>query len=208
MDGLNIPTLFEFMSSNSIPTEASQLAILASDASKHDKSVACQKIVYVAGSDSILPLAALLSDEHLSDYARSGLESIEDPAASQALLESLIELKGRQLAGVIHSLGVRREKKAVAALGKLAADEARGVQAEAIASLGLIGSEEAAGVLEPIIANGKELIKKDAGHAALIAAEHLAAEGHPEAAKRLHQGLKTVFPKGPIFDAANHYLSE
>jgi HEAT repeat protein len=196
------------MSSTSIPTEASQLAILASDASEHDKAVACQKIVYVAGPESIRPLAALLNHEHLSDYARSGLEMIEDPAASQVLLEALPNLKSRQLAGAVHSLGVRREKKAVPALGKLAADEASGVQAEAIASLGMIGSEEAAGVLEPIIANGKEPLKSDAGHAALIAAEHLAAEGNAEAAKRLVQGLKAAFPKGPIQDAASHLKTD
>jgi HEAT repeat protein len=192
------------MSSSSIPNEASQLAILASAASEHDKAVACQKLVYVAGPESIGPLAELLSHARLSDYARSGLEVIEGPAASQALLEALPNLKGRQLAGAVHSLGVRRDKLAVPALGQLAGDKARGVQAEAIASLGMIGSEEAASVLEPIISNGKEPLKSDAGHAALIAAEHLATEGHPEAAKRLVQGLKTAFPKGPIHDAANH----
>lgn len=192
------------MSSSSIPTEASQLKILASGASEHDKAVACQKIVYVAGPKSIGPLAALLSDEHLSDYARSGLEVIEGPAASQALLEALSNLKGRQLAGAVHSLGVRREKKAVPALGKLAADETHGVQAEAIASLGMIGSEEAAGVLEPIIAKGKEPLKSEAGHAALIAAGHLAAEGNAGAAERLAKELQTVFPEGPIHDASIH----
>jgi len=204
VDGLNIPTPFEFMSSSSIPTEASQLEILASDASDHDKAVACQKLVYVAGPESIPPLAALLSHEPLSVYARSGLEVIDDPAASQALLDALPKLKGPQLAGAIHSLGVRREKKAIAVLGKLAVDSDQGVQVEAIAALGMIGTPEAAAVLEPIVAKGKEPLKSKAGHAALIAAEHLAAEAHLEDVKRLVQGLKTVFPKGPIYDAAAH----
>ena len=82
MDGLNSLTESKIMSSTSIPSEASQLEILASGASRHDKAIACQKLVYVAGPQSIVPLAALLSDEHLSAYARSGLEVIEDPAAS------------------------------------------------------------------------------------------------------------------------------
>ncbi|MGB6221387.1 HEAT repeat domain-containing protein [Haloferula sp.] len=192
------------MNSTSILTEKSQLAVLASGASEHGKAVACQKLVYVAGPESIAPLAALLSHETLSDYARSGLEAIGDPGASQALLEALPELKGRQLAGAVHSLGVRREKSAVPALGKLAADPARGVQSVAIASLGMIGSPEAAEALKPIIANGSEPLKSDAGHAALVAADHLAADGQPGLARQLVQGLKTVFPKGPIHDAAIH----
>jgi HEAT repeat protein len=200
---LKIPT-HQFMSTSSIQSEASQLAILNSDASEHDKAVACQRIVYVAGPDSIAPLAALLSHEHLSDYARSGLEAIEQPAASQALLAALPELKGRQLSGAVHSLGVRREAAAIPALGKLATDPARGVQAEAIASLGMIGTPESATALESIIVKAKEPLKSDAGHAALIAAEHLTAEGHPEDAKRLSRGLETIFPKGPIHDAAVH----
>jgi HEAT repeat protein len=206
VDGLNNLTPFVIMNSTSIPSEASQLGILASDASEHDKAVACQMIVYVAGPDSIGPLAALLSHEYLSDYARSGLEVIENPSASQALLEALPKLEGRQLSGVVHSLGVRREKMAGPALLELAANEARGVQSAAIASLGMIGNVEAADALELIIANGKEPLKTDAGHAALIAAEHLAAEGNAEAAERLVRGLKTAFPKGPIHDAAI-YLS-
>ena len=104
----------------------------------------------------------------------------------------------------MNSLGVRREAKAIAALQAFVADPTGGVQFEAIAALGMIGSPEAASTLEPIITKGQESLKSAAGHASLIAAEHLATEGNPEASKRLAQGLKTVFPKGPIHDAATH----
>ena len=203
MDRLKLQTL-PAMNPTPIQNEASQLAILDSDASDHDKAVACQRLVYVAGPESLVPLAALLGQEHLSDYARSGLEAIDDPAASRALLDALSKLKGRQLAGAVNSLGVRREAKAIAALQAFVADPTGGVQVEAIAALGMIGSPEAASTLEPIITKGQEPLKSAAGHASLIAAEHLAAEGNPEASKRLAQSLKTVFPKGPIHDAATH----
>lgn len=196
------------MSSNSVPSEASQLAILASSAPDHEKAVACQKLVYVAGPKSVIPLTALLSDEHLSTYARTGLELIDDPSASQALLDALPKLEGRQLSGVVHSLGVRREQKAVPALEKLATNPARGVQAEAIASLGMIATEEAVGMLAPIIANGKEPLKSDAGHASIIAAEHLTDDGNSEVAKRLVQDLKKAFPEGPIHQAALHLKTD
>lgn len=192
------------MSSRSIPDEASQLAILDSDASDHDKSVACHRLSYVAGPKSVAPLAALLTHEHLATYARSPLEAIEDPSASKALLDALPKLKGLQLAGAVNSLGVRRAKEAVPALQKLTADPASGVQAEAIAALGMIGTPETATILESIIAEQKEPLRTQAGHAGLIAAEHLGREGNDAVATKLAGVLKTAFPEGPIHVAASH----
>jgi hypothetical protein len=203
MDRLKPQTLPN-MSSKSIPNEASQIAILDSDASEHDKSVACHRLVYVAGPKSVAPLTALLTHEHLADYARSPLEAIEDPSASKALLDSLPNLKGTQLAGVVNSLGVRREAKAVPALQKLAADPASGVQAEAIASLGMIATPDAAGTLADIVTKGKEPLRTEAGHASIIAAEHLSSDGHGPAAKKLTDTVMTAFPAGPIHAAAEH----
>lgn len=192
------------MSSRSIPNEASQLTILKSDASQHDKAIACQHLVYVAGPKSVGPLAALLADEHLSDYARSALEAIDDPAASKAMLDSLSQLKDRQLAGAINSLGIRREKTAVPMLKKLSAEPNPGVQAATIASLGMIGTPDAAMILESIIAKGEEPLRTQAGHAGLMATEHLAREENAAAATKLVDTLKSAFPKGPINAAASH----
>lgn len=187
---------------SSIPTEASQLAILASDASEHDKAVACQMLVYVGGQKSVAPLAALLTHEHLADYARSGLEAIEDPAASEALLKALTQLKAPALGGIVNSLGVRREAKAVTPLKPLAAGPKEGVQSEAIAALGLIGTPEATQPLIAMIEGDSEPQKTEAAHAAIIAAEHLAREGQAELSKQVAATLKSAFPKGPIHAAA------
>ncbi len=59
------------------------------------------------------PLAALLGDEKLAHMARYGLEPIPDPAVDDALRDALGKLKGRPLVGVIGSIGVRRDTKAV-----------------------------------------------------------------------------------------------
>ena len=190
------------MSSTPIKDEASQLAILNSSASDHDKAVACQMLAYVAGPKSIPALVPLLESEKLAAYARSVLEAIDDPAASKALLDALPELQGRQLAGVVDSLGVRRDKEAIPALQKLASGEAKDGQPEAIASLGMIGTPDAVAALEVILTKGPEPSKTAAGHAAIIAAEHLAREGHADDAKRLSQSLIKVFPNGPIHGAA------
>lgn len=190
------------MSSKHVPSEDSQLAILASDASLHDKAVACQRLVYVAGPRSVAPLAALLGDPKLSDYARSGLEAIDDPAASRALLDALPKLEGRLLAGVVNSLGVRREEKATAPLQQLAKDDGKGVRTEAIASLGLIATPEAAATLLAAIADTSGALQTAAGHASLLAIGTLRSEGEKLAADTLVEALTTAFPKGPIHEAA------
>ena len=68
-------------------------------------------------------LAALLGDEHLSTYARFGLEPINDPSVDDALRAALERVKGRQLIGVINSIGKRRDTKALGALSRLRQDE-------------------------------------------------------------------------------------
>ncbi len=195
-------TPFPIMSTTRVPSEESQLAILDSDASLHDKALACHRLVYVAGPESVPALAALLDDDVLSDYARSGLEAIEDAAASQALIDALPKLTGRLLAGVVNSLGVRREKTAVATLQKLAADTASGVQAEALASLGLIATPAASDTLREVMSKGADDLKTAAGHASLVAIEHLRRDGDSGTASELLKSLTAAFPEGPIHDAS------
>jgi len=58
-------------------------------------------------------LVALLPDEKLNLYARFALEAIPDPAVDDALREAAARLQGRQLVGVINSLGKRKDAKAL-----------------------------------------------------------------------------------------------
>src|ERR1035438_4564423 len=79
-----------------------------SDASLHDKARACQQLGEFGTKEAVPALAALLSDEVLSAYARSGLEGIPDPSAAAALRSALTSLKGNRLIGVVNSLGAIR----------------------------------------------------------------------------------------------------
>lgn len=186
------------MNSQRVPSEDSQLAILASEASTHDKAIACQKLVYVAGPKSVAPLAALLGDDELAAYARSGLEAINAPTASRALIEALPLLEGDRLAGVVISLGVRRERTAVGALAELVDDPAKNVRTEAIAALGGIATPEALEVLEAQLSSEAEELRTAAGHALLAAADRLEAA----TAASLRAKLAAAFSSGPIHDAA------
>src|ERR1043166_2839758 len=118
------------------------IAVLQSDSSLFEKARACQQLGEVGTPEAVSVLATLLVDEHLSAYARSGLEGIPDPGAAAALREAAPKLKGPLLAGVVNSLGVLRDPEAVGLLRQFATDPASGVATEALLALGNISTPE------------------------------------------------------------------
>ena len=136
--------------------EAKLIAVLKSDASQKAKADACRELARVGTKDAVAPLAALLGDEKLSHMARYGLEPIPDPAVDEALRDALGKVKGRPLVGVIGSIGVRRDPKAVPALAKLLGDPDAEVAQAAARSLGRIGTLEAATALEKALPTAPE----------------------------------------------------
>jgi len=76
------------------PKEAEHLAVLANSTDLQARARACQELGVVGGPASVGALAALLGTEHLSDYARSGLEGMSAPAAGAALRRALPTLEG------------------------------------------------------------------------------------------------------------------
>ena len=185
------------------PVETAALAVLASDAGLREKARACQELGDFGGPASVPALAALLGKEHLADYARSGLEGIKDPSAGEALRTALPTLEGRYLAGVVNSLGVRRDTAAVPALQKLALDPKRGAAEAAIASLGMIATPAAAKTLQTILVSGPAALRVPAAHAALVAAEQLVRDGNTTAARAVLNAVVQALPPGHLVTAAN-----
>jgi hypothetical protein len=186
------------------PAETAALAVLASDAGVHEKARACQELAVVGGPAAVPALAALLSHEQLADYARSGLESIKDPAAGAALRQALNQLSGRQLAGVVNSLGVRREIAAVPELQRLASGANRDTATEALASLGMVGTAEAAQTLQKVLTAGPADLRIPAAHAALVAAAQLAKDGKTAAARGLLDSIIRTQPTGHLASVAKN----
>ncbi len=119
--------------------EAKLIEILKdSSATFFAKAKACQRLAAVGGPSAVPALAALLPDERLSHYARTGLEPIPDPAVDDALRSALSRLKGKLLVGAINSIGVRKDAKAIDALSKLMYDRDAEVARAASAALGRI----------------------------------------------------------------------
>lgn len=189
------------------PKAAAHLAVLSSNAELQEKARACQELAHYGGPESVAALAALLDQEKLADYARSGLEGIQDPSAGKALREALGRLNGRQLAGAVNSLGVRREAAAVPDLQSLALDPKRGVAAEALASLGMIANGDAVKTLQKVLADGPADLRLPAAHAAITAAVQLAKDGNSATARGVLESIVRALPRDFVAQVAKNQLA-
>ncbi|MCF7975173.1 MAG: HEAT repeat domain-containing protein [Phycisphaerae bacterium] len=124
------------------------IAVLnAPDASRQQKAAACRQLSFIATKRAIPTLASLLADPDLNHMARYALETIPDPAVNDALLKALDTLQGKPLIGVMGSLGVRGETRAVAPLSERLTHQDPLVAQAAARALGQIGNAEAAQAL-------------------------------------------------------------
>lgn len=173
--------------------EAKALATLKSpQASRKDKMDACKDLARIGGPGSIPVLAALLPAPELSHMARYALEPNPDPAVDAALREALGKVKGNLLAGVIGSLGVRRDAKAVEALSRLLKDSDRVVAEAAARALGKIGVPAAAKALEGILPSVPEKSLVAFSEGLLRTAEALAEAGKKEEALAIYDRLRAL----------------
>lgn len=175
--------------------ETKLLATLKTPATTTDaKRSICRWLAIVGSADCVPAVAEFLTDPDLAHPARMALEPLADPAAGAALRDALPKVKGKLLAGLIGSIGVRRDAQAVSALSGLAGDSDPAVAGAALAALGAIGTSEAARALDgirPPAALGRTLAR-----AQLTAAGHLAAAGPgPQAAGLYRRLLQADQPK-------------
>lgn len=181
---------------------AKLVATLQSDAVLFDKAQACQRLAVIGGKEAVPTLAALLADERLGTYARFGLEPIPDPSVDDALRDALGTLRGRPLAGVIDSIGVRRDIKAVDALTKLANDPTSEVACEALAALGQIATFEAIETLQRSLASDSAAVRNAAADACLVSVDRLLAQNKREQSVRLCDAVRRADVPGPLRAAA------
>jgi HEAT repeat protein len=168
-----------------VPPEFDALPIWKSDAATlvamlkapnstvFQKAIACKRLSIIGGPEAVQPMAALLSHPQLACYARFGMEPNSDPSVDDAFRAALPKLKGRLLVGVIHSIGFRRDAKALNALSKLIGDGDAEVAGAAAAAVGMIGGPSAAKTLEAALKSTKPPVFAVAARACLLCAESL-----------------------------------
>lgn len=165
------------------------VAVLQSDAVFYEKARACQQLGEVGTTNAVPALAALLDDEFLCAYARSGLEGIGGPFASTALLNSLDHLKGAQRCGVIISLGVLRDTNAVGVLEKVVLDNNPVAAKEALLALGRISNHESIQFILKTLSDGTPALSLAAAEAGVLAGEDQLKAGHFDVAKGLYDAV-------------------
>jgi HEAT repeat protein len=168
------------------------IAVLKSDAPHKEKADACRLLAIVGTKDAIAPLAALLGDEKLSHMARYGLEPIPDPAVDEALRDALGKLKGRPLVGVIGSIGVRRDVKAVRPLAKMLRSPDTQVAQAAARALGKIGDQPATRALQRALPNVSAANQLAFCEGLFRCAEALIAQGHQDQAIEIYDQLREL----------------
>jgi HEAT repeat protein len=172
------------------------IAVLDSNAGHKEKVDACRQLAVVGTKDAVPALAALLSDPKLSHMARYALEPIPDPAVDDALRGALGKQKGRLLVGVVGSIGVRRDVKAVEPLTRLLQDSDTDVARAAARALGRIGTADATKVLVQTLAKAPPATRTAVADACLACAESLLAHGKRTEAAAVYETVgKADLPK-------------
>jgi HEAT repeat protein len=172
--------------------EAKLIAVLKSDAPRKAKADACRELARVGTRESVAPLAALLCNEELSHMARYGLEPIPDPAVDTALRDTLEKVKGRLLVGVIGSIGVRRDPKAVAPLVKRLDDPDPEVVQAAARALGRIGTLDAVAPLEKALSSTAQVNRIAVSEGLFRCADVLRSQGQRKEAQAIYEQLRTA----------------
>jgi len=182
--------------------EAKHLAVLQSDAPAAEKALACKGLAIYGGKDAVPALAPLLADEQLASWARIALQAIPDPAADDALRQAMGELQGRLLIGVINSIAVRRDAKAVDGLIERLKDADPEVATAAAVALGHIGGPVAAKTLEASLADAPAPVRSAVAEGCVRCAEDLQAEGNIEQAVKLFDAVcRAEVPKQRLVEA-------
>lgn len=166
--------------------EARLLAILkAPETPKDAKRYVCRYLAVVGSSRCVPAVAELLTDADLSHPARMALEPLAAPEAGAALRAALPQVEAKLRAGLIGSIGVRRDAQAVDAVARYIHDADPWVAETALAALGRIGSPAAAKVLAS--AKVPPALHRALGRAEIEAAAQLAASGNVPLARGIFE---------------------
>lgn len=184
-------------------TEADFIGVLQSGAGAVEKCEACKQLRRVGTARAVPALAALLTDERVAQAARHALEGIAVPEATAALREALARTSGLLQAGIVNSLGWRRDTQAVPFLKPLLADPDPTVAAAAAAALGRIGSPDALAVLQSARTAAAPAVRPAVLEALLRGAEDLRAVGKLSEARKVYESLTAPTETDPVRIAAH-----
>jgi HEAT repeat protein len=184
------------------PKERELLKVLRSDAPPAEKAITCKKLAVYGSEEAVPALAPMLSDERFSSWARIALEAIPGPAADRALRQAAGNLHGKLLVGVINSIGVRRDAKAVGLLASKLKDPDADAASAAGVALGRIGGWKAAKALARYLPKAPIAVRSAVAEGCIRCAEQFFAQGKPADAVQLYDTVRAAeVPKQRVLEA-------
>jgi len=173
-----------------------------SDATFAARQFACRKLSLIGTTNSVDALSPMLTDEKYSDMARYALERIPGSAVDKALRDALPKAAGKAKVGIINTLAVRGDQKAVPQIAKLIDDSDQMVAAAAIAALGQIGDSAATDTLRTALTRTVGKFRTKLLDAYLKCADRLASAGKKKEAFAIYEKVYTTEKPVPIRAAA------
>ncbi len=171
-------------------TLANRLAgLLSANVTFEAKKFACRMLAACGNATQVPALAALLPNETGSGLARLALEKIPGPEAGAALVDALGRTKGLLRAGVVNSLGARRDPANVPVLAGLLGDSDELVAEAAAVGLGETGGAAAEAAIAKALPGKAGKTRAALVDSWLKCAAQSLAEGKKEAALGIYQAL-------------------
>jgi HEAT repeat protein len=167
-------------------------AALGTDRSLWERTEACRQLAVMGDRKTIPLLARLLADEDITHMARFALEPMPHPEVDRVFRDALGTLRGAPLAGVVNSLGVRRDPKAVKPLRKLLAADSTEVATAAAIALGRIGTPDAAEALTEGMEQAADSLRPCLHEALLECAAQMTERGRTRQARAVYDQLRGV----------------
>lgn len=195
--GLTLATILGFWGARidcaaqeSASNEQELIAYLESNAPPAEKALTCKRLSVVGSPAAVPALAALLPDPELSSWTRIALEVIPGPEADQALRQALDQVSGRLLIGVIDSIAVRRDTKAVDRLIEYLDNEDEGVAMAAALALGRIGTEPGCQALSDRLDESRAAVRNAIAEGCVLCAAQQLDAGKNDQAAQLYDRVR------------------
>jgi len=169
--------------------ESDLIAILQSSAGVPAKCAACQQLRIHGTAQSVPTLAGLLAEDRVGHAARYALEGMPYAEAGAALRDALAKTSGLMKAGLVDSLGWRRDRAAVVLLVPLVSDRDTALAASAASALGRIGGPEAVRTLQAVPDSAHPQVRQASWAALLNCAEERLATGDRSGAASVYRKL-------------------
>lgn len=201
-DFRNIMT--DIYASPEIKSEAERMMadFLQSDASLAGKQSVCYFLGPIATGKSIPALTSLLDEKTTSEMALSVIVMIPDVSVDKILRDHLKTADDALKAGIIQSIAIRKDPKAVKLLKDYANHPDRIISSSAIHALGAIGNAQAAKALGKLFLHLSPPLKWQVADQYLVAADHLHDSGDEKIGYMIYEEVYDADPPLSIKMAA------